>query len=377
MAIRVLYRFPGANVRVISARADGPKPEVVFTSEPHGATDVLWFHFRLDDPQPVQPPPATLTLTLRFFQNFSGAADPAALRPVMRVEDKSWTRLKAPEVSFLPDGQPLLSWEIDYPAARTEVALCYPYGRAEADILLQHSKGYWREEEIGLTREGRPLLRLDNGVAGQGPAAPRGLYLVARQHAGETPGSWVLDGLLEKFSRARNPAWCVWAVPFADIDGIAAGDYGRDCVPRDLDRAWGRPPARHESLVMRRDLERWRERCRPALVLDLRAPGASEADGVHACAAETAKPEEERDVRAWANHIGQELAPEYAAEPFLRPPLPGPGTTLSAFAHDELATPALAIETPYAICRGALMTVRHYREVGHRIAKAILGRWSS
>jgi hypothetical protein len=378
MAVRVLNRFPGANARVLDVRTDGPEPEVVFAADPHGGPEAMWFCFRLEDPQPPSPCPLTVRLTLRFFDNLLGAGDPIKVRPAYRQEGKSWNRLKAPVVTRQPDGQTLLSWSVEYPVARTEVALCYPYARPELEPLLQHSKGYWREDAIGLTSDGRLLTRLHNEAPASGAALPRGLYVVARQHAGETPGSWVLDGLLESVSRSRSTGWLVWAVPFADLDGVVRGDYGKDGPPYDLNRAWGPAPMRHETLVIQRDLRRWRERCRPELVLDLHAPGVCEDAGVYAYAGTAGPPERLKAVESWVNIFGQALKPDYAADEFARQANYASRWNtpkLTDFAHEQLGVAAISLETPYTICRGTIMTAKQYREVGHRIARALLGRW--
>ena len=382
MALRILNRFPGANVRLLSLR-QAPDPEVVFTADPHGGTEALWFDFRIEDPDPPATVPEQLTLTLRFFGNLLGGNDPARLRPVMREPGKSWNRLRAPSVTVLDDGQPLLRWTIPYPTTRTEIAFSHPYGRDELEVLLQRAKGYWREESIGLTQGGRVLTRLDNQVgAANGGNAPRGLYLVARQHSGETPGSWVLDGLLEAISRARNAGWCVWAVPFANLDGVVAGDYGKDPFPYDLNRAWGHPPMRHEIRVLQSDMRRWAARCRPELVLDLHAPGACEQEGVYAFAnpANPANPEADRALQAWGNVLGKALAPEFAAHPFVRKAEHASRwetPRVSDYVQSAFGCAALSIETPYAVCRDSLMTPKQYREVGRRMAQAILGRWQN
>src|SRR5690606_20700503 len=106
-----------------------------------------------------------------------------------------------------------------------------------------------------------------------------GVYLIARQHSGETPGSWLLDGVVRYLSTpegqqiSRN--MCVWAVPFADPDGVADGSYGKDQTPWDLNRAWG-SPRRPEINAIQRDVHRWARRCRPQAIVDLHAPGYSE-----------------------------------------------------------------------------------------------------
>ncbi len=378
MAIRVLNRFPGANVRVLSVHPP-PAAELVFAAEPHGGTGALWFNFRIEDPDPPTPLPPALTLTLRFFGNSPDGGDPDLCRPVMREPGKSWNRLRAPVVTTLDDCQPLLQWTVPYPSGPVEIAFCHPYGREELDVLLQRTKGYWRETGIGLTPSGHTLMRIDNPIGGgtRGSGTPRGLYLLARQCADAAPGSWVLDGMLSTFSRARPANWRIWCVPFADPDGVFAGDSGSCASAYSLGGAWGTPPRRHETLVLQQDMVRWAARCRPELVVDLQAAGAGEQGGIHAGPA-PGSPEAMRGFQAWANIMQQALGPEFAADPFMRTPddtPPGDAVCVSEYARETIGCCALAIATPSAVCRDTLMTPKQYREAGRRLAQAILSRW--
>lgn len=370
MAIRLLNRFPGANVRVLTMK-QAPSPEVVFTPDPHGGPEALWFYFRIEDPEPPTPVPESLELTLRFFGNHAGADDSELYRPVIREIGKSWNRLRPPVVTRLDDDQPLLHWTIPYPTARIEIAFCHPYGRDELDVMLQRAKGYWREEAIGLTQTGRVLTRLDNRAGGKGKGA-RGLYLLARQHPGESPGSWILDGMLETLSRARSANWCIWCIPFADLDGVIAGDCGGDFSghggnPR------GESPARHEVSVLQSDINRWAIQCRPELIINLRAAGPCECSGIYAPVPPLTSPEDERNRQTWTNIMQQALGPEFAAEPFTREV-----DALACFSEYIQKAPgccALTIRTPNTSCRDTLMTPKQYREAGRRLAQAILNRW--
>lgn len=377
MTIRIDHRFNGGNAAVVQITPP-PDAEVVFTPAPQGGPEALWFDFCLKDTEPPDNPPESLTISLRFFGNLLGAGDPSVFRPVFRQESKNWNRLRAPSMRALPDGQSLLSWSIPYPLTRTEIAFCFPYGQEELQGLLQRSKGYWREEAIGLTQTGRFLTRLDNHIGSATGTRPRGLYLVARQHSGETPGSWVMDGMLEGFSRRRpGNQWCVWAIPFADLDGVIGGNYGKDAFPYDLNRAWGEPAMRHETLVMQRDMQLWAQRCRPELVLDLHAPGACETDGLYLFHEPPAESENDRDAQAWI-HLWQQELKEFAAPDFARIAVHASRWNtprITDFARTSFRCTAFSMEIPYALCGDIPMTPKQYREAGRRLARAILARW--
>src|SRR5690606_24228363 len=100
-----------------------------------------------------------------------------------------------------------------------DFAYCYPYGATELDALLAESNGYWRRDTFGVSPQGRPMVRLCNDYGHKENQRP-GLYLLARQHSGETPGSWMLDGFLRRVAELGDAAPLVWAAPLTNIDGV-------------------------------------------------------------------------------------------------------------------------------------------------------------
>lgn len=374
MSLKVHTRIPYGNARAVSVRDNGDMPEVSFAADPQGGPEALWFCFRLVEADETSA--QKVRLTLRFTRNMLGMNAPETCHPTYRPEGQGWFRTKSGELSHSPDGQVSVSWLIPYPSPSTEVAFCFPYGRPEIDHLLKRSKGYWKKDEIGLSQDGRVMIRLSNDYGGS--AQNRfGVYMVARQHAGETPGSWVMDGVLERFSRTHKTPCTVWASPLADIDGIVHGSYGKDAFPHDLNRAWGQPPMRHETMVLQNDIRRWTQRCKASLILDFHAPGGSDAAGVF-CS--LPHPETNAAIHkesvGWANVMRDSIGKEYVADDFARvadAPSRWEHPQLADFA-DTLGVPMLSIETPYSSCGTTLLAQKHYREIGKRIAVAIMNR---
>ncbi len=370
-AYRVETAFPGGNAAQVSVGAG----EVAFTPGPHGGPECLWFHLRVV--RAAAAPGAPLRLVLDHPDNMLGGEPVESLRPVLRREEGDWERLPAGVREALPDGRVRLGWAIPGPATWLELACCYPYGREELAALLRETRGALAEAVLGVSQEERPIVRLGNGPGAPGSARP-GVYLIARQHSGETPGSWVLDGFLRHVASLGTAAPLVWAVPFANIDGVEQGDYGKDNFPYDLNRAWGDPPMRHETHVIMKDVWRWKERCAPRLALDLHAPGACEAEGIYAFLPNPANlPVEHAQAEPWATAIGAALGPEFTAPrvhqvAYYASRWNTPNFT--AWVASALQVPALTLETPYALAGDRVFTRERYREAGVRIATAVLGR---
>lgn len=220
---------------------------VSFAADPRGGPECMWFCFRLRVAA-QSTAKRRIKLVLKHVTNMLGAGSAPPLMPVVRYDGRDWDRLPAGKVEWLQDGRARLGWSIEPPTTFADIAFCYPYGLPEVEALVADTRGYWKVDTIGVSQEGRPLIRLSNG-AGKPGDDRRGLFLIARQHSGETPGSWVLDGLLRAIAEAGERAPLVWCVPLADRDGIERGDYGKDRFPYDLNRAWGAKPMRHETLV--------------------------------------------------------------------------------------------------------------------------------
>ncbi len=375
MTLKAITRFPGGNAAAVTITEREGLPEIRFISDPCGGPEALWFYFRLEETKPEPERHTKVRLTWTMIDQVHGGTESVCCHPVCASPGHTWTRLKQPDENRNEAGLRELSWLIPHPAPQTEIALCFPYGKPELDNLAERSRGFWQTAAVGLSQGGRLLERWYNDPGTTGGSHP-GVYLVARQHGGETPGSWVLDGLMRHWASARKGGYVVWAVPLADPDGAEWGWFGREQVPWDMDRAWGQPPLRHEALGLQQDLERWKGRVKPLLVLDLQAPGAFERDGVYAYAAAEGTPTATEETK-WCNVIRNELKADYAADTFQRVdqrPVRLAGTSLVEYVRATLGLPALTLSIPYAQAGEQMLTQKSYREIGQRIAQAIQRR---
>jgi hypothetical protein len=354
--------------------------EVGFAPDPHGGPETLWFCLRVQRTDEDPGETTALRLVLKHTDNILGGHTPSVIRPVLRQSEEAWTRLDEGQVFEAPDGRRSVAWSVEMSGAYLDVATCYPYGRPELAALVAESDGYWRADTIGVSQGGRPLIRVSNDYGAPEGRRP-GLYVVARQHAAEVSGSWVLDGFLREIqamdaSRGGATVPLVWAVPLTNIDGIEQGDYGKDNFPYDLNRAWGRPPMRHETLVFQNDVQRWVTRCRPLLGIDFHAPGACETSGIY-----TYVPDFEVDraaynaVMPWVSEVAAALGGDYAAESFARVaryPSRWETPSFRNYGWPSLGVPCITFENPYAMINGRALTQEAYRDAGARIARAIV-----
>ena len=168
----------------------------------------------------------------------------------------------------------------------------------------------------------------------------------------------------------------VWAVSLSNIDGVENGYYGKDNFPYDLNRAWGLPPMRHETLVIQRDIIRWKDRCKPFLAIDFHAPGASETDGAYFFITSGEKDKKQHKIeKNFAEKLSRKVGEKYMSPDCIRSisyKSRWETPHFEDFIRNIVKIPALAMEIPYCICKKTLMKKEDYREIGKRIGTSIL-----
>ena len=84
--------------------------------------------------------------------------------------------------------------------------------------------------ELCTSKRGRsvPCLQFGEGA--------KTILLTARHHACESPGSYVLEGVLEEILSFPLPDARILCVPFVDYDGVLDGDQGKARAPHDHNR---------------------------------------------------------------------------------------------------------------------------------------------
>lgn len=380
--------LPGGNAAILAVRADEAPPEVHFAASPGEGPEAVWFHVAIE---PGASRPARIRAVLHGFENLLGnttGANTEGLHPVYRTDRSDWRRIERVERIETPDGRVLAAWSVPGDEGRVELALSFPYGPAQLDVLLQDVADVFERVPIGVTSADAWIMRLSNDPGVRGGDRP-GIYCLARQHAAEAPGSWVLDGFLRRMAREGAAAPLVWAVPFADLDGVAAGRAGKDRFPWDFNRAWGSKrfpkelhssmgthPMRHEVKAIQHDLLRWRERCRPCLVLDFHAPVVCQHGGVYAYLRDVdAEGHPDAAHAPWVAAFRETLDPDLTDSHFVRVgryPSRWSTARVGDFATQALNVPQVTFETPYGCARSRIYARDDYQTVGSQIAEAVL-----
>ncbi|MBQ7321617.1 MAG: hypothetical protein IJW99_05935 [Clostridia bacterium] len=120
-------------------------------------------------------------------------------------------------------------------------------------------------ESLCLTPKGRevPLLRIGNGS--------RPIVLASRHHSCESPGTYVLEGVLREYLASPIEDTSLFVVPFADYDGVCDGDQGKGRAPFDHNRDYTDAPIYPEV----REIIRFAKENPVYMGFDFHAPGHS------------------------------------------------------------------------------------------------------
>ncbi len=377
--------FPGGNACILEIVPEKTIPEIHFTPSPSGGPEAMWFFFQIEV---KQNPPAEIRIVMHFVENLLGGTAESLL-PVFKTGSSDWSRVSCTKISEQNDGRHLVSWIVPGNEGGVSTALCYPYGLEEINLLLTETAPCLSHDHIGITPANNPIPRISNSSGS--PGSKRcGIYCTARLHSGEVSGAWLLDGFLRKIAEAEEGAPMVWAVPFANLDGVLAGHYGKDSFPYDFNRSWGSglfpkelrgvmgsEPMRHEVKCIQNDMLRWSKRCRPVLQLDFHAPGLSEAEGIY-CFIQKLDSDglPDADHKPWVDGFRTALKEKRLdADDFVkhgRYQSRWNTARVGDFAVDALKIPHFSFETPYARRGGFIFKKEDYQEAGRKIAEAAI-----
>ncbi|NUQ01137.1 MAG: hypothetical protein HUU35_14910, partial [Armatimonadetes bacterium] len=243
--MRVLTDFPGGGAADI--RIDGSR--ISFDAPAHNCPQPMWFCLRV-----VEAAGQPLELVVRNAGRCLGGDTMAATRPVVGV-DGEWSRVPDEQVWYDHEAHQL-HFRLTPASDQVTVAYCYPYQLADLQRRLAELAAHPHLERLLLGRSpaGRPL----EAVRVTDPSAngrKQLIWCVARQHAGEVPGSFVFEGLLEAWLAAtpeaaqlrRETVLC--ALPMVDVDAVETGSYGKDQSPVDFNRDWTACP--HHPAIAR------------------------------------------------------------------------------------------------------------------------------
>jgi murein tripeptide amidase MpaA len=260
MTLSISSQFDAGAIEVLSCeRADDIRLRVRPDNQSEFAQ---WFYFRLSGARGER--------CVMTFENAAACAFPEGWRNYQAVA--SYDRVNWFRVPTSYDGQ---KFTIDHTPDFDRVYYAYfePYSEERHSEFLGalQQLPHATLTELGQTREGRPMSLLTLGTAGD--TTPEGkpkktVWIIARQHPGETMAEWFVEGLVKRLA-----GWGDWAgdpvarklydravfhiVPNMNPDGSVHGNLRTNAAGANLNREWMAPDAQRspEVLVVREAIE--------------------------------------------------------------------------------------------------------------------------
>lgn len=250
MAILIDANFPGGGLedaRIVQGNT------IYYTAPVDGSLTnrTMWFSFRLHGAQGqaltfIQEK-MERTLEVNIYGTYG------VVRPVVKEgKNGNWKRI--PKQDILYDPQTLyFSFRYTPQSNETYIAFCYPYQLSDLMAWADQYKNspYLEIQTLCKTLENRdyPIFLIGDYESN----VPKDLILLsARQHAGETPSSFVLEGLMSRLlsgdeigNKLLEKAVFL-VMPLANLDGVEEGRYGKDAPPVDFNRDWRYDAKREE-----------------------------------------------------------------------------------------------------------------------------------
>ncbi len=230
MALEIDADFDSGNIAVTAIQGD----EAELAIRPDNAGKWFqWFHFRVRGG-------AGRCLTLRLTNAGASSYPEGWPGYRARVSEDGHTWL-ACDTSY--DGKALT---ITHTPHTNEVRFAYfaPYAWEQHEALVKRMATVpgITHRSLGQTLDGRPLDCLEIGTGG------KQVWIIARQHPGESMASWWMEGALPRLATADDPvvkAFLARArlhiVPLVNPDGARRGNLRTNAAGKDLNRQWRDP----------------------------------------------------------------------------------------------------------------------------------------
>jgi len=231
--VSILTDFPGGNLRVISN--DGTTVEVA--PDLRGGRDWFYWCFEATASKPG-------TVTFRFPEKVAGFHRGAVgfQGPAVSKDSGQTWRWRGSNSDFSSADE--FSWDFTAGEPTMRFAVTIPYTRSDFTRFVEQHRDnpHLLVKVLTRTRLDRDVPLLQVGHPGDGR---RAMLITCRHHACETIASFLLEGILATAisdsdeGRAFRKKYVLYAVPLVDIDGVEAGDQGKNRPPHDHNRDYG------------------------------------------------------------------------------------------------------------------------------------------
>ncbi len=226
--------FDSGNIEVI--KADDPSDVRLAIKKDHNSDFFQWFHFRISGVEDT-----LCKLTIENAGEAAYAEGWEDYKVCASYDRESWFRI---DTEY--DGK-TLTWEIDPEQDSMSLAYFAPFSmERHADMIAEVSDSPLVSTSVlGHTLDGQDLDLVEIGYGAEGR---KKVWLIARQHPGETMAEWWMEGAFDYLLDQDNPVATAlmekchfYIVPNMNPDGSKRGHLRTNATGANLNREWANP----------------------------------------------------------------------------------------------------------------------------------------
>lgn len=229
--MKIVSDFDAGNIDIVSSSAT--RAELAIRSDSNAEEFRQWFHFQVKG--------AAAGSSVIEIVNAGDCTYPDAWDGYRACVSPDMTRWSRAPTEF--DGKTL---RIEHRPGAPSVYYAYfaPFSLARHARLIDRAvrSPHARADVVGKTVDGRDLHVVTVGAPEEGR---RRVWVIARQHPGETQAEWFAEGMLDRLFDARDEVTravlekaVVHVVPNMNPDGSARGNLRANAAGENLNRAW-------------------------------------------------------------------------------------------------------------------------------------------
>ncbi len=226
--IKISSDFDHGNIECLEAAEPS---NIRLKIKPDGKADFLqWFNFRVEGAAG-----APLTMHILNADAASYVAGWSGYRATASYDGETWFRV---DTEF--DGRTLsIRHAPEKESIQYAYFAAYPTTRHRENVSNVKKSSLLAHDVLGETLDGQAI---DYFKTGEGA---RQIWVIARQHPGETMGSWWMEGFLNRLTDENDEAAkllrekaTLHVVPCMNLDGVRRGHLRTNAAGADLNRAW-------------------------------------------------------------------------------------------------------------------------------------------
>lgn len=232
--MHITSRFDSGNIEVLDA--SDPQAVRLEITVDKGGEHYQWFHYRVSDVRGV-------ALCMRIT-NAAGASYPKGwlgYHACASYDRQRWFRVP----TSYADGELRIEHEPEHDAVYYAYFAPYSLERHRDLIARASIRPRTQLTVLGQTLDGRDLDML---VIGEAAEKRKRVWIIARQHPGESMAEWFVEGLLDRLQDPHDPvarrlldAAVFYVIPNMNPDGSFRGHLRTNASGANLNREWESP----------------------------------------------------------------------------------------------------------------------------------------